>query len=488
MHNRKIVLTLSILIPIFLGLVISPTVNFSSSNDVEQGPNSNESIDSTPKEFDVKKAFALSHDTQEGIINPVQIIESGFKETDPVRARTDTGTNTIQNISIDEGSNWVANNTSVEVSNIKRLYGVNGTFENGVEPWTNYTEAGGSDIQIADYDADGEYIICRNVGNYKWQSKHTWVHSGGSEIGFKQVVTNTNGELEFDLRYDFRYVTGPIDPEGDNALPPVIGAFYQINYPSGVMYEGYYYPMNEYLLSRDAWYSVAHTFTLPTAWSEFSFAVGLYLAGTITLDNVTDYDDDGSYGDGTENAQNLTVYIDNVEFTGITVPTFENVELTLHAGTFSEAIIGSGVGIATITNPDFWTVNPLEIQITSNTTVVFTYTVTTLYHRYGNSSWTTYLFQHGVSYSIDAGKSADLEYYTYITSSSAYQNRTLDIEYPTDWGNATILDPLQNDITGLCSISTGRIYVPNNLFDRVGWWKITHQAHNYAKNISVQIF
>ncbi|MHA1615022.1 MAG: hypothetical protein ACTSYJ_09270, partial [Candidatus Thorarchaeota archaeon] len=56
-----------------------------------------------------------------------------------------------------------------------------------------------------------------------------------------------------------------------------------------------------------------------------------------------------------------------------------------------------------------------------------------------------------------------------------------------DWENTTIRDPLNNDITGLCTISAGSIFVPNSLYDRVGWWAITHQALNYAKNISIQI-
>ena len=141
----------------------------------------------------------------------------------------------------------------MEVSNIKRLYGVNGTFEDGVEPWTNYTVTYGGDTQIAGFAPVGEYITCRNVGEYKWASKHTWEHSAASEVGFEQVVNNTEGELDFNLRYDFRYATGPIDPEDNNGFAPgSIGAFYQINDDVGAFYEGYYYPMEYYLTSRDA--------------------------------------------------------------------------------------------------------------------------------------------------------------------------------------------------------------------------------------------
>lgn len=485
MQNRRLVLVFLVIFPMIFGLVLTPDSYSNTSiqdNDTTELP---ESI--SHQEYDKENAFALSQDSKEGIIDPVQIRESGFQETDAVKARTDTGTNTIQNITIDEGNGWFANYTEIEVSNIKRLYGVNGTFEDGIDPWTNYTIDGGSNTQITDYDSDGEYIICRNVGEYKWAAQHTWEHSANTEIGWVQSVNNTEGKLSFNMKLDFRYATGPIDPEGDNGFGGDIGVFYQVD--NGVTFDGWYYPMEVYVDSRDAWYSLDHDFILPAAWSVFNITVGLWLAGDITLNNVTDYDDDPlGLPDGIEHAQNLTLYLDNVEFTGIEVPTVESVDLTFHAGVFSEAITGSGVGTASISNPNDWTTNPLEVQITSNTTVVFTYSVTTFYHHYVNSSWTTDLSEYGVSYSIDTGQSADLEMYTYITSSSDYENRTLEIELPIDWENTTILDPLQNDITGLCNITSGKIFVPNSLFDRVGWWKITHQAFNYAKNISIQIY
>ena len=336
------------------------------------------------------RGFIISQTTQEGVINPVPILQSGYQTTEVSKGRTDTGTNTVRNITIDEGNGWFVNNTAVEVSNLKRLYGLNGTFEDGVAPWINYTIDGGSNTQIPGYDSDGEYITCRNVGEYKWASKHTWEHSSGSEVGWEQTVYNPEGKLSFDLRFDFRYVTGPIDPEGDNGFAGDIGVFWQLNDDGGSFYEGYYYPMEVYVDSRDAWLSLEDVFTIPSPWSEFSFAVGLYLADSVTLDNVTDYDDDPlGLPDGIEHAQNLTLYIDNVEFTGSEAPTFEGVELTFHAGAFSDAITGSVVGTASITNPSYWTTDPLQIQITSNTSVVFTYSATSLFHRYLNSSWTT---------------------------------------------------------------------------------------------------
>ncbi|MFW9965211.1 MAG: hypothetical protein ACFFCX_16685, partial [Candidatus Sifarchaeia archaeon] len=491
MRLKKLVSIALVLFPIILVFMISSNQVQTSSTMYSNINDPEKSQGSIPIEYPINDQpnveYALSQDSKEGIINPVQIKQSGLQETEAVRARTDTGTNAIQNITIDEGNYWYANYTTVEVSNIKRLYGVNGTFENGVSPWTTYTIDGGSNVQIPSYDSDGAYIVCRNVGEYKKEGQqHAWTHSAGSEVGWDQIIYNPEGKLNFNLKLDYRFVTGPIDPEGDNSLPGVIGVFYQIQ--RGAYLDGWYYPMDLYVNSRDAWYTIQHEFVIPSPWPDFQLDVGLYLAGTIKLYNATDYDDDPlALPDGQEHAQNLTIYIDNVEFTGAAAPSFENVNLTFHAGTFSEAITGTGIGTATISNPSYWTANPLQVGITSNTSVVFTYTVTTLFHRYVNSSWTTHPTKQGAVYSLTSGQSADIAFFTYVPSAIEYQNLQIDIEYPWDWENVTIWDPLRNNITDLCAVTPGLIRVPNSEVNRVGWWEVDLQAPNYAKNISIEL-
>ena len=169
------------------GLILTPDVY---SNTSTQGNDTGlpESINYQDYEYGKENSFVLSQGSTEGIINPVQIKQSGFQTTDAVKAHTGTGTNTNQNITIDESNDWFANYTSIEVSSIKRLYSINGTFEDGVEPWTNYTVDGGSNTQIPGYDSDGEYITFRNVAEYKWAGKHTWEHSSGSEVGELRVT------------------------------------------------------------------------------------------------------------------------------------------------------------------------------------------------------------------------------------------------------------------------------------------------------------
>ncbi|MHA1924535.1 MAG: hypothetical protein ACW974_01340, partial [Candidatus Thorarchaeota archaeon] len=142
---------------------------------------------------------------------------------------------------------------------------------------------------------------------------------------------------------------------------------------------------------------------------------------------------------------------------------------------------------AFISNPSYWTTDPLEVQITSNTSVIFTYSVTSLFHWYINSSWTTDLSKDGVQYSISAGQSSDLSIFTYMATSTEFDNATVDLLYPKDWENVTVLDPLSTDITNNCSISPGRIHIPNSEMDRSGWWEINLQSPNYAQNVSIQI-
>ena len=477
-----------ILVPIILALIVAssvaPTTNSINSISDHSALSHEKLGNELPITSYSDRAFALSQDNQVGIIDPTQIKESGFLETDTVRARTDTGLNTDQNITIDDGNNWLANTTEIEVWNFKELFGVNGTFEDGVDPWTSYTYDGGSNTQTASYDSDGEYIVCRNEGEDKGGGEY--LHKKDSEIGWEQTISNPDGKLTFKLKLDYRFATGPIDPDGDDGFLGYIALFFQVN--DGSTYDTRTFPLETTVDSREDWYSLSRDFTLPSPWSGFDIVVGLIMVDDLTLYSSNDYDDDPlGLPDGTTHAKNLTLYLDNVEFTSNDVPTFESMELTFHAGVFSEAITGSGIGTATISNPSYWSTNPLNVSITSNTTVVFTYSVTTLYHRYVNSSWITDPTKHGVSYSIDSGQSANLAFFKYVTSSTGYLNSTIDIEYPQDWENVTVWDPFLTNVTNLCLLSSGSIHVPHDELDRVGWWEFELQTPNYAEGISVQI-
>ncbi len=425
--------------------------------------------------------FTISQATHQGVIEPASILQSGYQTTELRRARTDTGTNADGNVTIDEANDWFVNSTSVEVSNLRRLYAVNGTFDDGTDPWIPYTINGGGNTQFTSYNSTGGFIVCKNRGNYNPSGGGYYTHSESSEAGWEQVVTNTPESLTFRIEFNFRYVTGPLDPDGDDSFAGDVGVFWQLDS------EGYYYPMQLYD-SRETWYSISHVFSVDPGTSTFSVYMGLYIGGgdvRVYINN--DYDDDGM-ADGIANAQNVTLYIDDVEFTSTTAPGFGDVNLTFHAGALSSAISGTGTGTATIANPEYWKVTPLSYEITASANVLFTYSVTTLFQRYINSSWTTSLSSKGVSYSINSGQSSYLSFYTYITQPSGYYDSTFDILYPLDWENTTVWDPLMNDVTGYCVLTPGQIHIPTSELSRSGWWEVNLNSLNYAKNISVQVY
>ncbi|MGY5855737.1 MAG: hypothetical protein RTS72_04000, partial [Candidatus Thorarchaeota archaeon] len=427
--------------------------------------------------------FTIAQTTQEGVIDPVSLLQSGYQTTELSRGRTDTGTNTEGNITIDETNGWFVNNTSIEVTDLQRLYGINGTFDDGTDPWIPYTIDGGDNTQINSYNSTGDYIVCRNMGEYSGGGGGSYLHSYSSEAGWEQVITNTPESLSFRFEFDFRYVTGPLDPDGDDSFDGDVGVFWQLGS------EGYYYAMQNYD-SRETWYSISQVFSVDPGTSSFSIYVGLYIGwDDVRVYINNDYDDDPlGLPDGEANAQNVTVYIDNIEFTSTTSPIFGDVGLTFHADSLSAPITGTGTGTASITNPNYWDITPLEYQITASANVIFTYSVTSLFQRYINSSWTTDLSKNGVAYSVSSGQSSDLTFYTYITQPSGYFDSTFDILYPRDWENTTVWDPLMNNITDSCVITPGLLHIPTSELSRSGWWEINLNSLNYAKNISVQMY
>jgi len=476
MRQSMRLITVLVVFPIILGLVISPTAL--QTNHIPEVANSafggrNES-------------FSLSQGTLEGTLNPNTITQRGHQVSDLVRARTDSGKNAQQDITIDEGDGWTVSEARVEVTNLRKLYAVNGTFDDEVDPWTSstYDPSGGSQTQSAVWNSTEGYVTCVNYGELTTHpvQDDTYTHHLDTEILWEQTVINSPQTDNFSLSFDYRYVSGPIDLEPYDFNGDVELRIY--------VHTDIYYLSIATSGTRNVWYSISdYPIELTGAPASFDVGVGIYVEyQDLVLTENGDYDDDGS-PDGLVNAEKIEVHLDEFEFTSQTPVPFAGVDLTFDVEGSTESILGAtgGIGTATVSNPSLWSVDPLTIEVTANSSVSFDYQLTTYFQRDVNSSWTTDLYEHGVSYSINPGLSADLELYTYITMSTEYDNITLDIRFPSDWENTTITDALQSDVTGLCTISAGYIHVPNSLFDRAGWWKITHQSFNYAKDMAVQI-
>lgn len=465
-----------VLLPILLGLTMSPPLhNYDSYSTNEQ--------DEAPS---LRDGVSLSQDTKTGVMNPATMTQRGHQETGVVRARTDSGTNTQRNITIDEADGWGITKTKIDVTNVRKLYALNGSFDDEYEPWTNstYDSSGGDQVQLANWNYTEGYVTAINYGELKTHPVlgDSYTHYYDSEILWTQTIVNSPQTDNFSLSFRFRYVTGPLDPQPYDLAGDVELRIY-------VHTDIYYMSLCE-LDARNVWYSITDfPIELVGAPVSFDLSIGYYFEyDDLVLEADGDYDGDGQE-DGLVNAQKIELNLDDIGFASTTAVPFAEVDMTFHAGMFSDSVLGptGGTGTSTLTNPDAWDVNPLQIQITTNETVSFDYLVTSYFERELNTSWTTDLSKHGVSYTADPGQSTELEFYTYVTMSSEYENLTMTIDLPWDWENTTLLDPLSNDVTGLCTVTLGHIYIPNGLFARVGWWRITHQSFNYAKNISLQV-
>ena len=487
LRRKHVAVVIALLSIVMGGFSFSSQIQYQASQKERDSdkPVETSGLNTIPGTKTETNSFSLSQSSQTGLLAPTQIEQSGLMTTEASKARTDTGENTVSNISIDESNGWFVNYTTVDVWDLQRLYGVNGTFEDGVAPWTNYTYTTGSNTQIPSYNSTGQYIVCRNMGTLKTNPGlgDSYTHTYQTEIGWEQVVNNTPSTLTFHLEFDFLYATGPLDPNGDDAaaLGGHAGVFWQLGT------DGWYYPM-ETLSSRNTWYTIDHDFTIPSPSSQLQLYVGLYIATSDMQVFVNrDYDDDPlGLPDGVANAQNITVYIDNVQFTSQTPPSYDSVDLTVNAGIYSAPITGTSFGTATLTNPDLWSVDPLQVEVTSNTSVIFSYSVTSLFQRYINSSWTTDPAKQGVWYDINSGTSPSLDLFTYVSKPANLENYTVDVLFPGDWENVTVWDPLRTDVTGLCGLSIGRIHIPSAEVSRSGWWEITLEANNYIQTVLSQ--
>ncbi|MBN2230509.1 MAG: hypothetical protein JW779_13055 [Candidatus Thorarchaeota archaeon] len=191
--------------------------------------------------------------------------------------------------------------------------------------------------------------------------------------------------------------------------------------------------------------------------------------------------------DGIINTQYITVYLDDVSLTSATPPDCDAVDLKFSIDGVIAPILGStGSGTGLLQNSSYWTSDVLNIAILSNTSISLDYNVQILNHRFLNSSSTTDILSEGVAYAVDTDSSVNLEIFTYLGFLGVYDDLTLKISHPIDWQNFTIRDPFLTNVTALCILQFDTIEIPSTLLDRLGWWKITCQAPNYAANGVIQ--
>jgi len=375
----------------------------------------------------------------------------------------------------------------VEVTDSRRAYALNGTFDTGVQPWTTsiVDPSNGFQNSTASYNSTQKHVVATNVGRYSATPTPRYTHWEATEIFWVQTINNSPLASNFSLSFDFLYASGPLDPQGNDFVLDVWLVFF-------VDTTGYYISLLTGIDSRNTWYFVSDIpFYFASPPSSFDVMFGLYITESVGVVNLVlspdaDYDEDG-VADGVENARTIDLRLDNIALEGVVPADFEATDMRFHAGEFEAPVTGTGTaGTAVITNPSFWTTSPLHVEITANATISFTYKVTLLLHQYVNSSWTSDPTKPGISYTITQGHSASLKLYTYVAGAYGLENTTIDIEYPSDWENVTIIDPLLNDLTLQCDVNPGALTIPTSLLNRIGWWEVQLDGPNYAKSLTTQ--
>jgi hypothetical protein len=148
--------------------------------------------------------------TEDGVLNPLTIEETGYASPGVLSGRTDTGTDTSYEIFLDEEHGWVASRAEVDVWNLTRLYAVNGSFVDGIpgpnvnpngsveyHPYgwdaTSYEPETYNQTQLAAYDDSSTgYVVVENKGEKKGPSNHQ-IHAAGTYVLWNQTLRNLDG-------------------------------------------------------------------------------------------------------------------------------------------------------------------------------------------------------------------------------------------------------------------------------------------------------
>ncbi|MFX1606906.1 MAG: hypothetical protein ACFFDD_13510, partial [Promethearchaeota archaeon] len=437
----------------------------------------------------------------DGLLNPVEVEQSGYAASETISARTDSFENLDYDLPLDVAHNWVADLAEVSVWNLEKLYAVNGTYSQGypgvnVNPngtidyyplgWSaNSTDTATypDDVQLAAYDDSGrQYVMVESQGGKVGQN--AFGHEAGTSIVWTQQIQNAPYTEDFLLNFDYFYLRGPLDK--NPGVPEAITGNCSIT----VSIDGTtIWNMSLLTLSqRGIWTnSGVIPISIPSAPTSFVFEIGLVIDGLLDLDKRYDYDNNG-IADGIGNAAYITVYLDDVSFIKATPPTPEQVQLEFTTGGEISALTGSmGTYYASITNASYWVTTPVSVSLLANTSVSFDYKTRLLSHRFTDSNWRTDITSFGVAYTVDHGLSSDLTFYTYVGYLGDYEDPEMMIVFPTDWKNLTVSDPFLTDLTSSCTIGVGNVTVPTSIIDRLGWWEVKLESPNYAKSIKSQV-
>jgi hypothetical protein len=398
-----------------------------------------------------------------------------------------------------EENGWKAEQIEIGVQNLKELYALNGTFETGM-PGVNQDWIGDGQYyasgwrarreilstlgrQRASYiDSDPLYVVLENEG-YAVSAPAGYRHYNGTKIYWYQTVNNSKEVEDFVFSLDYLYQHGPI---GSNHA----GIFsFKFEVLDGLipLWEWSIDPVN--ITNRGEWYSLNNTAVhIPGVPSSFQLRISLEVNVSSSYLEISESDPDIS-GDPA-NAMFVTFWIDEVSLTAAESLDYEAVDLRVQLPSVGDLpIVGSSGSGISIANYSYWTRTEIPISLSSNTTVSFECTTrVSRMTRFLNSSYTTVLNEHGVAYAASYNTQVNLTLLTYVPSYPGAENMGFRVNHPKDWENSSVFDPFDSDLTNQIESGVGIIELPMGLVDSVGWWIVTMQGPNYAKEVTAQKF
>lgn len=428
----------------------------------------------------------------EGVLNPQSIIQSATYSSDWENLRTDTSPNPSMNLFIDQSHNWVGHQVDISVNNLQRLYVVNGSFDNGIngtningvgdaQPfgWTEMFENGGEAQQnhSTSYLEHARYVTVQNEGK---NETNNWKHKKNTFVVWNQTVALEPYTESFYLRFDYRYDSGPLGVR-DNRF--FLGVFFDNN--DDLNWDDRVYALDlDALGERDQWIDSGLLGINESMSANFNFAIGLFIANGDANLELSDFPGEE------EHARFLRLSFDNVTLVGLTKPRPSEIELTASLPNedtinITDTARGSGTGVVV---HNYWEIDPLPVNFTSNSSVIFDCSATLYTGNFKNSTWETDSDSHGVKYTVAAGTSVNLTLWTVISYPGAYQNFEFNVTYPSDWENVTVYDSFPSNVTSQCTLGSNYVIVNGSTAAQFGWWQISFQAPNYMKDIATQVF
>ncbi|MHA2027078.1 MAG: MSCRAMM family protein [Candidatus Thorarchaeota archaeon] len=431
--------------------------------------------------------------TRSGVLDAIGYIQSGInvETTGLLSARTDETPSVESNITLDTANDWRSNQIELNVSEIRKLLVLNGTFTDGY-PGVNVNPSGSVSYYPLGWDADGfnkepakqtlravyndtvtEFIELELEGEATGQPQDFKVHKD-SWVYWYQDVTRSPSETDFLLSFDLLYDSGPIGPRRTDDFELRIEA------DSTVLWS-----LDPVTISgRDLWYHIGPIpVSLASAPTSFEFRFVFEIVESRTLEgDRADYDGDW------DNARFLRFFVDDMSLISADYidPDDANMRVDV-APVGMTSISGSNGNGQALVNHSYWDTSPLQLSILSDEPVSFDYEARFVSEfRTGNTSWSTNPTETGVGFSVDSGGSPVLTSYFYLPAHHDLEDFTVELSHPPDYENPTIYDASSADVTSSCTLSETMIVISGDILDSLGWWRVVWETPNYARKITPQ--